>query len=156
MNESEVLLSTLRKAGMRITPQRITICRLLCETDSHPTANEIFEKTRRQFPSLALATVYNTLDVLVRLGAIHDLGAIGDGHIHFDADTSPHVNLACVSCHRILDIESTHAEGLDQDVSSASGFRLLGARVMYYGLCPDCQQTQYANTAQGENENGNE
>lgn len=156
MKRTETLTAELKKVGMRITPQRIAICRMLCETDTHPTANAIYEKIREQYPSLSLATVYNTLDALVGLGAVNVLGAVGDDHVHFDADTSPHVNLACVACHKILDINSVHVVDLDQDVSSTSGFKLLGARVMYYGLCPDCQRNQATLTHQGETNHGTE
>lgn len=140
MTETQFLISTLQNAGMRITPQRIAICKLLSETDEHPTAAAIYEKIRAQYPSLSLATVYNTLDALVELGAVNVLGHAGDDNVHYDADTSPHINLACISCHKIVDLASPLVASLDQEVSVSSGYRLLGARVMYYGLCPVCQK----------------
>ncbi|MCC7355297.1 MAG: hypothetical protein IT330_16250 [Anaerolineae bacterium] len=54
---------------------------------------------------------------------------------------SSHVNLACcVSCHRALDLPSQHLRALDREIAAVSGYRLLGARVVYYGLCPECQK----------------
>jgi Fur family peroxide stress response transcriptional regulator len=99
----------------------------------------IYDELRPQFPSLSLATIYNTLDTLVGLGAVNVLGHAGDDHVHYDADMEPHVNLACISCHRIVDIPSEHVQHLDSEISEASGYKLLGARVLYYGLCPECQ-----------------
>ena len=64
----------------------------------------------------------------------------GDGKVHYDADTEPHVNLACISCNRIVDIPSSHVQQLDEEITSTSGYKLLGARVLYYGLCPECQE----------------
>lgn len=139
MTTTNELISALQAAGYRLTPQRRAICRLLAGTDSHPTAQEIFEQLKPDYPSLSLATVYNTLEALVNLGVVYALGSAGDGRVHYDADTQPHVNLACVSCHRVVDLPSDYIHALDREVSVHSGYRLLGARVMYYGLCPDCQ-----------------
>lgn len=139
MNTTDQLVSTLKKAGMRITPQRIAICDLLSGSRDHPTAQMIYEQVSPQYPSLSLATVYNTLDVLVGLGAVNVLGSVGDDNAHFDADTSPHINLACISCHKIVDIASPQVGDIDREISQSSGYKLLGARMMYYGLCPDCQ-----------------
>lgn len=125
---------------MRLTPQRMAICRLLAGTEEHPTAQDIHEQLREEYPSLSLATVYNTLETLVRLGAINTLGTAGDDSIHYDADTSPHVNLACTRCHRVVDLPSLHVRALDREVAANSGYEIMGARVLYYGLCPDCQK----------------
>jgi Fur family peroxide stress response transcriptional regulator len=132
----------LHKAGLRVTPQRLAICQLLAETKSHPTANEIFLQLKERFPSISLATIYNTLDVLVGMGVVNALGSIGDGKVHFDGDTSPHINLACMFCHTIIDVESSYVNQIDADIADNSGYRLLGSRVLYYGICPDCQKTR--------------
>ncbi len=140
MHTITTLNSALQQAGMRLTPQRLAVCKLLVESNNHPTAAMIYDHLRPQFPSLSLATVYNTLETLVNLGAVNVLGHAGDDHVHYDADMEPHINLACVNCHLIVDIPSEHVRHLNSEISQASGYKLLGARVLYYGLCPDCQQ----------------
>jgi Fur family peroxide stress response transcriptional regulator len=99
----------------------------------------IYERLRPEFPSLSLATVYNTLEMLLRLGAINSLGSAGDDAIHYDADMAPHINLACTSCHRVIDLPSQYVHALDKEVAVNSGYQIMGARVLYYGLCPECQ-----------------
>ncbi len=138
------LLDTLQAAGLRLTMQRRVICRYLAEKDTHPTAQRIYEDLKPAFPSLSLATVYNTLEALVELGAIHALGDAGDHSVHYDADISPHINLACVQCHRIIDLPSAKLAAVEEETRQKTGYRMLGARVMYYGLCPDCQRDQAA------------
>ena len=140
MTNVTMLVNSLRQAGFRITPQREAICSLLAGTDTHPSAQIIFEELRPSFSSLSLATVYNTLDVLVQMGVLNTLGEVGDGAVHYDADLTPHVNLACIECHRIIDLTSQAVHALEGEVAQTSGYKLLGARVMYYGLCPECQQ----------------
>ncbi|MFZ5923413.1 MAG: Fur family transcriptional regulator [Chloroflexota bacterium] len=140
MSDYLTLTQSLKHAGMRLTPQRTAICRLLAESEAHPTAAMIYDELKPRFDSLSLATVYNTLDALVRLGAVNALGGAGDDSVHYDAETEPHVNLACLSCNKIVDIPSEHVTHLDTEITAATGYKLLGARVLYYGLCPDCQK----------------
>ena len=141
MSNLDYFISTLHCSGMRLTPQRIAICKYLCETNEHPTSSVIYEQIKTQYPSLSLMTVYNTLDRLVNLGLVNSLGNIGDDNIHYDGDTSSHINLGCISCHKIVDIDSPQISNLDHEVRDTSGYKLLGVRMMYYGLCPDCQKS---------------
>lgn len=133
------LIKALQSAGMRVTPQRLAICDFIVGSDLHPTADEIYRELKPQFPSMSLATVYNTLDVLVGLGLVYTLGNAGDNKVHFDGHTEPHINIACIQCHRILDVSSDFVHRLDDEMGNRSGFKLLGSRMMYYGVCPDCQ-----------------
>ncbi len=139
MSSMSSLTLALKQAGLRITQQRLAICELLANSDQHPTAQMIFERLRIEYPTLSLATVYNTLETLECLGAVNSLGSAGDDAVHYDADTSPHVNLACVSCHRVIDLPSQHVHALDDEVTASSGYQIVGARVLYYGLCSECQ-----------------
>ena len=133
------LIEALRDAKLRLTPQRLAICRYLANTDTHPTAQDVYQALKPDFPSLSLATVYNTLEALVSLGAIHVLGDAGDDTTHYDANIDPHINLMCIHCHRIVDLPSPTVASLEEEAATQSGFRILGARVIYYGICPACQ-----------------
>jgi Fur family peroxide stress response transcriptional regulator len=141
MSTFEFFISTLKQAGMSLTPQRMAICQLLSEGHVHHTATSIYNRVHAQYPSLSLMTVYNTLNTLVGLGAISALGDAGDGNTHYEGNNSPHINLACISCHTIVDIDSPKVAELEDEVSGASGFKILGIRMLYYGLCPTCQKT---------------
>lgn len=140
MDKTEILTRSLAKAGLRMTPQRLAICQLIASSKEHPTAYMIYEQLQPEFPTISLATVYNTLETLVNLGVVQELGSAGDDRVHYDADTAPHLNFACLSCHRILDLDSRYVEELDKEVSFHSGFQVLGARLLYYGYCQECKQ----------------
>ena len=136
----EAMLEGLRASGLRLTPQRVAICEVLATSRSHPTAYEIHRRLRWRFPTMSLATVYKTLDALVRLGLVSALGDAGDGMVHYDGDTEPHINLVCLSCHRVQDLEGVVVRALHRTVAARSGYALKGARLVYYGLCPECQR----------------
>jgi Fur family peroxide stress response transcriptional regulator len=137
---AESLLQGLKRSGLRLTRQRRAICRALAESRDHPTAQGLYEQVRPGHPSLSRATVYNTLEALARAGLIDELGTAGDGAIHYDANPAPHVNLMCVNCHRVEDYLAARLGGVAREVAAGSGYELRGARVVYYGLCPECQR----------------
>ena len=137
MNE---MIDMLKRSGLRVTPQRRAMCRTLARDTSHPTAQTIYERLKSEFPSLSLATVYNTLQILVDAGVIHEIGAAGDGAMHYDTDAALHVNLVCTNCGRIDDFHETTLQRVTQSVTQHSGYQVRGARVAYYGLCPDCRK----------------
>ncbi len=136
----EAMWEGLRASGLRLTPQRLAICEILATSRDHPTAYEIHRRLRRRFPTMSLATVYKTLDALARLGLVSVLGDAGDGRVHYDGDTAPHINLVCLACHRVEDLEGVEIQSLHRRVAARSGYVLRGARLVYYGLCPDCQR----------------
>ncbi len=123
-----------------MTPQRIAICRQLCETDQHPSANQIFNNLKKEYPFLSLMTVYNTLKTLVKIGAIRFIGSASDGNVHYDGDIDPHINLACISCKKIIDVPDSAASLNKLNYVVPQGYKIIGTSVLIYGLCPDCQK----------------
>lgn len=139
--QRERLQALFEKNGLRNTSQRQTIYEYLIQTDCHPTAKQIYDHLKPGHPSLSLATAYNTLDLLVGAGLITALGEIGDNQVHYDGNTSTHINLACTQCFKILDMPDDTADSIET-VIEKSGFDIHGSRIMYYGICPDCQPKQ--------------
>lgn len=135
------LIERMKDSGLRLTPQRLAVYRALAATDRHPTAQALYEQVRQQIPSLSQATVYNNLQVLVRHGLVQELGDLGDGAVHYDADLTPHLNLVCTHCGRIEDFYDPALVEMDAVVSGRSGYTLRGARLVYYGLCPACKES---------------
>ncbi len=128
----------LRQAGHKITPQRRAILNLLEGNTTHPTAEAVFKDLQAAMPDVALATVYNTLNELAKIGLVNTLAADGDGAVHFDPNTAEHAHLVCLTCGRIFDLP-VDPQALDLAETQASGFQVLRRQVTYYGTCPDCQ-----------------
>ena len=55
---------------MRYSHQRETIKKVVYGTDSHPTAEWVFRKTKNFIPKISLGTVYRNLKVLAEMGQI--------------------------------------------------------------------------------------
>jgi Fe2+/Zn2+ uptake regulation proteins len=75
----------LIKHGVKPTPQRAVIAKYLLSTDSHPTAEEVFQAVTGNLPvPLSRATVYNTLNALVEARVILEV-VIEPGKSRYDA-----------------------------------------------------------------------
>ena len=141
MDEGNLLIAGLREAGARITTQRIAICRWLGNNESHPTASDVYTALNGQFPAMSLATVYNTLSMLVDLNLLHEVGPAADGSMRYDPNVQPHFNLVCIRCGRIVDAEEP-IPGTIGKLAARYGFALDDHSIALHGICPDCQRAE--------------
>ena len=137
----EELVAKLREREYRLTPQRIALLRLLAASDGHPSASHLYDQIKEQFPTTSLATVYKTLNVLKEMDEVLELGFSGDDNRYDGNKPYPHPHLICVRCQKILDPEVSLAQSLIQEVAQSSGYQIVGHRLDFYGLCPDCQDS---------------
>jgi Fur family peroxide stress response transcriptional regulator len=132
------LLAELKRAGLKLTPQRIAIVRELADDHSHPTAQDLYERLRPGFPTMSFATVYNTLDALVGCELVGSL-KLGCA-LRFDPNTSPHHHAVCDACGSIVDIPARPPapESAGQVNKVAPGFRIRSEERIFRGLCGRC------------------
>src|SRR4051794_35057883 len=98
-NRASEMLADLKRAGLKLTPQRMAIVNELADDLTHPTAQMLFERLRPSFPTMSFATVYNTLDTLTRCGLVQVVRAPNaGGAIRFDPNTEPHYHAVCDAC----------------------------------------------------------
>jgi Fe2+ or Zn2+ uptake regulation protein len=138
------MLRDLKRAGLKLTPQRIAIVRLFAGDESHPTAQDLFERLRPTFPSMSFATVYNTLDTLARAGlagVVRLPGKRGDA-ARFDPNTTAHHHAVCDGCGAVLDIAASTLSptpgALKKLRRAAPGFAVHAVERIYRGLCAEC------------------
>lgn len=80
----------LTQAGVRPTAQRIAIAQfVLCSAD-HPTAEDVKNWTDKNFPKLSMATVYNTLAVLVQAGLLREFRLPHSASVIYDQNIETH------------------------------------------------------------------
>ena len=70
---SAALTERLNASGLRPTPQREVVFKVILEKRDHPTADEIFARVKAQMPTISLATVYNCLETLVQCHLIRQV-----------------------------------------------------------------------------------
>jgi Fur family peroxide stress response transcriptional regulator len=139
-NRFEELVAKFRECGHRITPQRLALLRLLAASENHPSAAQMYEQLREQYPTMSLATVYKTLSVMKEMGEVLELGFSDDDNRYDGKYPSPHPHLICIHCRKIIDPEAASIRDFTQEMAENTGFRILGHRLDFYGICPDCQE----------------
>jgi Fe2+ or Zn2+ uptake regulation protein len=95
----------LLKHSVKPTAQRAVITEYLIGTDTHPTADEVFQAVSQKLPvALSRATVYNTLNTLVEAGVIKEI-IIEPGRSRYDAKSGDHHHFVDINTGRVYDIE---------------------------------------------------
>jgi Fe2+ or Zn2+ uptake regulation protein len=123
---------------MRMTKQRRIILEELKKVKTHPKADEIFFMVRKRIPNISLATVYRNLKILKDQGKIMEL-TYGSEPSRFNGNPSPHLHFFCNSCKKIFDIEQIDFK-FDTTPLKRRGFKVLGYRAEFFGLCKNCRR----------------
>lgn len=130
-------IPSLRDAGLKQTPQRQGILRVLQSSDRPLTVEEIWE--RMEGRRSGLPTIYRNLERFVQEGwAESILGA--DQVMRFVRCDSAHHHhhLQCESCGRTVEVEGC---GLDEALvrmAARTGFRITRHQLVLFGQCPEC------------------
>ncbi len=137
MRTTAELTEAFRARGLKVTPQRQCIFRILNGVAEHPTADWVYERAVAELPTISLRTVYQTLNDLAEMGEIQAL-ELGTGSARFDPTVSPHHHLVCGACGRVHDL---HAEfpGVAVPSGLEHGFRVTSTEIVFRGLCAECR-----------------
>jgi Fe2+ or Zn2+ uptake regulation protein len=132
------LTQALHDQGMRVTPQRLVIARVLQRLDRHASVDEVATEVVKEFPSVSVPTVYSALELLSDLGFARRV-TVAPGAVLYDPHTDDHHHLVCRRCHSVTDVQ------LDLDTAGAlasaesHGFAPDRAELVVTGLCQDCR-----------------
>ena len=124
----------LKDRGAKITAQRIALLRRLEGRRDHPSADRLFQEVKEEFPTLSIATVYSTTQVLAEAGLLKVL-SIDDRRVYFDPGTHPHGHFLCTRCGRLEDVEMVEDLAFRVELEGAQVDRV---EFFLYGICPDC------------------
>jgi Fur family transcriptional regulator, peroxide stress response regulator len=126
----------LANSGLRSTTQRQHVYTVLLETTDHPTAEDIFIRTKQTMPDISIATVYNCLDALVKCDLVRQV-KINRGATRYCPNMREHCHFFCEECGKVYDVDLM-AKGVRSLVRLPDGFTLTQAEVSLKGLCQFC------------------
>lgn len=137
--QDEEIAAILRKAGHKVTPQRLMIIRALREAEGHVSAAQIAEHVQSIYPVVDLSTVYRTLDVMKRLkvATAIDLGT-GDWLYEW-SPPEPHHHLVCTECEEMQELEHSFLAQLEQRLLVERGFEASLDHFAIFGTCNACR-----------------
>lgn len=133
----EQLRQALESHGHRFTEQRSAVHRFLSGTDSHPTAEEVYNGVREELPAISLSTVYKNLETLVACGMAIKL-TYSDGSSRYDGRTDPHHHARCERCGTVRDVPGNLSPEVVGELESCPSFRVTGYRLELTGVCSAC------------------
>jgi Fur family peroxide stress response transcriptional regulator len=136
LNTATQLVDALRAAGLKVTPQRLAIVECIVHDETHPTAQELYERLRPSYPTMSVATVYNTLDALTRIGSCRELQM--GGSTRFDPNVEAHDHAVCESCGSIRDVTRAESQPTTTARCELPGFSVRRVERIYRGVCAQC------------------
>jgi len=118
------LQQRLRAHGIQPSAQRLAVADYVLVTDSHPSADEVWERVQERLPMLSRATVYNTLHLFVEKGLVREL-VLAPGRVVFDPRLDAH--------HHFVDDDTGAIEDVPWEaVEVGDATRLKGYEVREY------------------------
>ncbi|GIW48204.1 MAG: transcriptional repressor [Deltaproteobacteria bacterium] len=132
------LITLSRKKGLKLTPQRMAIFRIISESDKHLSADEIYQKAKKDYPMLSAATVYRNLEQLVSAGLLSHL-SLGGTAMKYDSNMEEHHHFICNRCGKVQDIYLKKVTyELDTEKTYLDEFEVFGPELYLHGVCKDC------------------
>lgn len=136
MQSSDELTELFRDHGLRVTPQRQAIFRLLSGNDRHPTVDALYEAASADMPTISLKTVYQTVHDLEALGQVALLD-LGTGRVRVDPNVEhDHQHLVCSVCGMVRDVPLGARPRLP--ASYRREFAVDAVDVIFRGVCDQC------------------
>lgn len=127
------------RRGLRLTPQRDVLLRILSEAMGHPTADDLVRQVREVLPTVSHATVYRNLQELVREGLIRTLDMAGSA-AQFEVNPDEHHHFVCRKCGQVWDVYLASVDvRVNRRRTAIEGFRIDRSEVQLHGLCADCR-----------------
>ncbi len=128
----------IKKAGLKITPQRVAILGELADNRDHPTADAVYQKIKQKLPNISFDTVNRTLINFAQNGVIKI--AEGQGRAkRYDPILEPHHHFHCVKCNKIIDFTNKKYDRIKLPESITNKHQVLGQKIVLDGICQDCK-----------------
>ena len=132
----------LREQGLPVTQQREAVAEVVFASDEHLSVDDIESRLREEGDRIGKATIYRTLDLLVRskLVAEHDFGEGFKRYEHRLSRQPEHEHLICTECGDVLEFRSREINQIESRIKEQYGFRPVRHKLEIYGLCRSCQE----------------
>ena len=125
--------------GLRLTPQREVLLRVLSDAIGHPTADDMVQRVREVLPTVSHATVYRNLQELVREGLIRTLDVAGAA-VQFEMNPDDHHHFVCHKCGQVWDVYLSSPDvRINRRRTGLDGFQVDRRDVQLHGVCARCR-----------------
>jgi Fe2+ or Zn2+ uptake regulation protein len=137
LHEDGRLAESLATSGLRFTRQRQQVFSVVAESHDHPSAEEIYTRTRTRMPDISFATVYNCLGVLVQCGLVRQV-LLDRGHARYCPNMRDHCHFFCERCGHVTDVDLPRHKAI---IPLPPGYEPTNFDLSVRGLCRSCANT---------------
>ena len=138
MHNTDKLKRILHKENRRYTQQRQEVWDEICSTNEHRDAEDIYNSLRKRKTNVSRATVYRTIDLLVKNNLVRRLD-LGDGRSRFEnkMGIAHHDHIVCLDCRKIVEFMNEDIEEIQEQVAKEMGFEIVRHVHQLFGNCLD-------------------
>ncbi len=136
---AEQVTDRIRLAGYKLTSPRLAVLGVLDETDEHLTRAQVLARVQAANPAIGRATVYRTLDLLIRLGVVRPI-YLGNQIVCFTRADRGHHHLICSDCGQVVEFDECTVGELQDVLARRLNFDIRGHLLEFYGLCSQCRR----------------
>ncbi len=132
--------SLLTNCGLKQTKPRLSVLKVLKQTNKPLTAEEIYLKCQKDDQSLNLSTVYRTLDIFLEKGIVIKPLIKEDSTACFTLNHHEHKHyLICSNCKKMLEIEFCPFDDYEKRIENETNFTITNHKFELFGICPSCK-----------------
>jgi Fur family ferric uptake transcriptional regulator len=131
----------LREQGLPVTQQREAVAEVVFGSKEHLSVEEIEGRLRERNEKTGKATVYRTLEMLVKSGLVaeRDFGEGFKRYEHLFGQMPVHGHMICQQCGSVAEIQDPELKGLQDRIAEEQGFTPSRYRLEIFGLCSRCK-----------------
>ena len=126
MTTKNSLSKALKKEGLRFTNQRQAVWDEIKSNDDHRDEEQIYSALRKNNLNVSRATVYRTIDVLVKNRLVRKMD-LGDGRSLFEPrlDDEHHDHMICLETGDIIEFYNKELEDLQDTIAKKYGYKVI-------------------------------
>ena len=123
---SKILVKILKSEGLRYTDQRQAIWDEIRNSNEHRDAEDIYLKLKERNVKVSRATVYRTIDVLVKNRLVRKMD-VGEGRSLYEPrlDDEHHDHMICLDTGDIIEFYSKELEDLQDIIAKKRGYKVI-------------------------------
>lgn len=127
--------SQLREKKLKVTPQRMAILNEI-KRSGHIGIEELYERIRKTYPSISLATVYKNIISLYEANLLREVKAPNQKQ-KYELSCDRHIHVACEKCGKLEDVYLELEDAMKR-CSSIMGYDLYDVSAVFLGVCSKC------------------
>jgi Fur family ferric uptake transcriptional regulator len=131
----------LQQQGLKLTSERTALVREIFATHYHFEADELLFKMKEKNVKISRATVYRTLELLVKSGLVRRVH-LGEDHYHYEhvSGNSHHDHLICTTCGGVIEFHDEELERLQLAICEKKKFTPTFHNLQILGVCDSCRR----------------